>query len=84
MSTKSISILQMASLLLSIILLGYAIYVGHRLQPTKDITLSDVNSSANVSHHDFNNPSKALKQLGFTNSQINNIRKNAVASPNNN
>ena len=74
MSIKPISILQITALLLSLISLSYAIYVGHRLPPTKDLTLSEVNPGA-VSQHDFNNASKALKQLGFTNNQINNIRK---------
>lgn len=84
MSVKPIAILQIVSLLLSIISLGYVIYVGHRLPPTKDLTLRDVNSSTNVSHHDFANPAKALKQLGFTDGQINNIRKNTMASRTNN
>lgn len=78
MSIKPISILQITALLLSLISLSYAIYVGHRLPPTKDLTLQDVNPSASVSRHDFNNTSKALKQLGFTDSQINNIRKNTI------
>lgn len=77
MSIKSISILQITALLLSLISLSYAIYVGHRLPPTKDLTLSDVNPSA-VSQHDFNNASNALKQLGFTNTQVANIQKNTV------
>lgn len=84
MNIKPITILQMVSLLLSIISLGYAIYVGHRLPPTKNLTLRDVNSGTNVSHHDFANPAKALKQLGFTDGQINNIRKNTMANRTNN
>lgn len=84
MSIKPITILQMVSLLLSIISLGYAIYVGHRLPPTKDLTLRDVNSSTNVSHHNFANPAKTLKQSGFTDNQINNIRKNTMVSRTNN
>lgn len=77
MSIKPISILQITALLLSLISFGYAVYVGHRLPPTKDLTFRDVNPNA-VSQHDFNNTSKALKQLGFTNGQIANIRKNTA------
>lgn len=84
MSIKPIAILQMVSLLLSIISLGYAIYVGHRLLPIKDPTLRDINSSTNVSHHGFANPANALKQLGFTDGQINNIRKNTITNRTNN
>lgn len=83
MNIKPIAIPQITALLLSLISLSYAVYVGHRLPPTKDLTLNDVNPSA-VSQHDFNNASEALKQLGFTNSQIDNIRKNTTASPDDN
>lgn len=78
MSIKPISILQITALLLSLISLSYAVYVDHRLLPTKDLTLHDVNPSAKVSRDDFHHPAKALKQLGFTDSQIDNIRKNSV------
>ena len=78
MSIKPIAILQIVSLVLSIISLSYAVYVGYH-QPTKDVTLRDVDSST-VNQHDFNNASKALKQLGFTDHQVNNIRKNAITN----
>lgn len=84
MSIKPISILQITALLLSIISLSYAVYVGHRLPSTKDLTLRDVNSSTNMNHHNFANSAKALKQLGFTDGQINNIRKNTMVSRTNN
>lgn len=83
MSIKLTSVLQITGLLLSVISLSYAVYVGHHVQSTKDITLRNVDSRSSVTYNSFRNTSKALKQLGFTNDQINNVRKNAVIVSNN-
>lgn len=83
MSIKLTAVLQVTALLLSTISLSYAIYVGHHAQPIEDIMLKDVKSGPNVTHSAFNSTAKALKQSGFTNAQINNVRKNAVTVSNN-